>query len=185
MIYQRGDKTFTGQVRVNQDLSTEVLNVDGLVVKKELYSQLWEITIHRIRRAFEDTQGQNTFRYGETDDTGAAELLVGGESKGNSYKVATMKCVMFIAISMALSSPSTLLAAMTQERAICLTVMILFTMILKPENFKVEQIILRIITKKWGLITFLPVVLSKLKSKDRQQPKYLIFLKFSYYQLNN
>lgn len=87
VIYQRGDQTFTGQVRVNQDLSTEVLNVDDLVVKKELYSQLWEITIHRIRRAFEDTHGQNTFRYGETDDTGAVELLVGGESKGNSYKV--------------------------------------------------------------------------------------------------
>lgn len=87
VIYQRGDQIFTGQVRVNQDLSTEVLNVDNLVIKKELHSQLWEIAIHRIRRAFEDTHGQNTFTYGETDDTGAVELLVGGESKGNSYKV--------------------------------------------------------------------------------------------------
>jgi hypothetical protein len=87
VIYKRKDKIFTGQVRVNQNLSAEVLNVDELEIKKELHHQLWEIAIHRIRRVFEDTHGQNTFTYGETDDTGAVELLVGGKSEGDSYKV--------------------------------------------------------------------------------------------------
>ncbi|BBA79256.1 hypothetical protein RGRSB_0713 [cyanobacterium endosymbiont of Rhopalodia gibberula] len=87
VTYQRKDKIFTGQVRVNQNLSAEVLNVDELEIKKELHHQLWEIAIHRIRRAFEDTHGQNTFTYGGTDDTGAVKLLVGGKSEGDSYKV--------------------------------------------------------------------------------------------------
>ncbi|MGP0129359.1 MAG: DUF3386 domain-containing protein [cyanobacterium endosymbiont of Rhopalodia musculus] len=87
VTYQRKDKIFTAQVRVNQNLSAEVLNVDDIEIKKELYHQLWEIAIHRIRRAFEDTHRQNTFTYGETDNTGAVELLVGGKSEGDSYKV--------------------------------------------------------------------------------------------------
>ncbi|XTZ19755.1 MAG: DUF3386 domain-containing protein [cyanobacterium endosymbiont of Rhopalodia fuxianensis] len=87
VIYQRKDKIFTGKVRVNQNLSAEVLNVDELEIKKELHHQLWEIAIHRIRRAFEDIHGQNTFTYEGIDDTGAVELLVGGKSEGDSYKV--------------------------------------------------------------------------------------------------
>jgi hypothetical protein len=87
VIYQGKNKIFTGQVRVNQNLSAEVLNVDELEIKKELHHQLWEIAIHRIRRSFEDTHGQNTFTYGETDHTGAVELFVGGKSEGDRYKV--------------------------------------------------------------------------------------------------
>ena len=87
VTYKRKDQIFTAQVRVNQNLSAEVLNVDDLEIKKELHHQLWEIAIHRIRRAFEETHGQNTFTHGETDHTGAVELLVGGKSKGDSYKV--------------------------------------------------------------------------------------------------
>ncbi|WP_267382997.1 DUF3386 domain-containing protein [Cyanobacterium sp. uoEpiScrs1] len=87
VTYQRKDQIFTGQVRVNQNLSAEVLNVDDHEIKKELHYQLWEIAIHRIRRDFEDTHGQNIFTYGKMDDTGAVELLVSGKSKGDSYKV--------------------------------------------------------------------------------------------------
>ncbi len=87
VTYKRGDEILTGQVRVNQDLSAEVFNIDDPDLKKEIHSQLWEIAIHRVRRAFEDTHGQNTFSYGKTDDTGAVELLLGGKSEGDSYKV--------------------------------------------------------------------------------------------------
>ncbi|ACK68349.1 conserved hypothetical protein [Rippkaea orientalis PCC 8801] len=87
ITYNRGDQVFTGEVQVNQDLSAEVFNIDDPDVKKEIHGQLWEIAIHRIRRSFEDTHGQNTFRYGKTDETGAIEILLGGKSEGDSYKL--------------------------------------------------------------------------------------------------
>ncbi|HAC63564.1 MAG TPA: hypothetical protein DCF68_08480 [Cyanothece sp. UBA12306] len=87
ITYQRGDQVFTGQVKINQDLSAEVFNIDDPQVKKEIHGQLWEIGIHRIRRSFEDTHAENTFRYGNTDETGAVEILLGGKSEGDSYKL--------------------------------------------------------------------------------------------------
>ena len=45
------------------------------------------MTIHRVRHSFEETHGNNTFSFGEKDENGAIEILVGGASAGNSYKV--------------------------------------------------------------------------------------------------
>lgn len=56
-------------------------------LKKAIHNQLWEIGIHRIRRSFEDTHGANTFSYGDTDETGAIEIFVGGKSEGDKYKL--------------------------------------------------------------------------------------------------
>jgi Protein of unknown function (DUF3386) len=40
-----------------------------------------------VRRTFESTHGKNTFSYGETDATGAVEILMGGKSEGDRYKL--------------------------------------------------------------------------------------------------
>jgi Protein of unknown function (DUF3386) len=83
----RGEEVFTATAKVNPDLSAEVSQVSDETVKKEIQNQLWEISIHRIRRGFEETHGKNTFSLGETDDTGAVEILVGGKSSGDRYQV--------------------------------------------------------------------------------------------------
>lgn len=84
---KRGDEVFTATAKVKPDLSAEVSEVSDEAVKKEIQNQLWEIAIHRIRRSFEETHANNTFSLGETDDTGAIELLVGGKASGDRYKV--------------------------------------------------------------------------------------------------
>lgn len=84
---KRGDEVFTAKAKVNPDLSAEVSGIDDEAVKKAMQNQLWEIAIHRIRREFEDTHGKNTFSFGETDEKGAVELLVGGKADGDRYKV--------------------------------------------------------------------------------------------------
>jgi Protein of unknown function (DUF3386) len=88
------DVTFThdgqvvkGSVRVNPDTTAEVFGVEDEAAKKMIHGQLWETAIHRVRRSFEDTHSKNTFSYGETDETGAVELLMGGKSEGDRYKV--------------------------------------------------------------------------------------------------
>lgn len=84
---QQGDEVYTGTVRINPDLSTEVTGVDDENAKKDILNQLWEITIHRVRRTFEESHGKNTFEFGETDETGAVEILVSGKAMGDRYKV--------------------------------------------------------------------------------------------------
>lgn len=78
---------FKGQVRVNPNLTAEVLGVEDEAAKKMIHGQLWETAIHRVRRTFEETHGQNTFTYGNTDADGAVEILMGGKAEGDRYKV--------------------------------------------------------------------------------------------------
>jgi hypothetical protein len=87
VAFKRGDKLFTGTVRVNPDFSTEVFDIADEEAHKEIKNQLWEIAIHRVRRTFEETHAKNIFRYGETDDTGSVEILMGGKAEGDRYQL--------------------------------------------------------------------------------------------------
>jgi Protein of unknown function (DUF3386) len=87
VTYQEGDQVFTGNVVVKQNLSTEVTGIDNEDVRNSILGQLREIAIHRVRRTFAETHGKNTFSFGDTDATGAIEILMGGKSVGDRYKL--------------------------------------------------------------------------------------------------
>lgn len=87
VTFKQDDQVVTGKVRVNPDMKAEVFDVEDEDAKKAIHSQLWETAIHRVRRSFEDTHGNNTFSFGDTDETGAVELLMGGKAEGDRYKV--------------------------------------------------------------------------------------------------
>jgi Protein of unknown function (DUF3386) len=87
VTYTQDGQVFTGQARVSRDMKAEVLDVADEEAQKAIHGQLWEISIHRVRRSFEETHSKNTFTYGETDSSGAVELLMGGKSEGDRYKV--------------------------------------------------------------------------------------------------
>ncbi|HEY9625063.1 MAG TPA: DUF3386 domain-containing protein [Crinalium sp.] len=84
---REGDQTYTGKIQVSQNLSAEVLDVEDEQAKQAILGQIREIAIHRIRRTFDETHGKNTFSFGDTDETGAVEIIVGGKSSGDRYKV--------------------------------------------------------------------------------------------------
>ncbi|MEA5513043.1 DUF3386 domain-containing protein [Nodularia sp. UHCC 0506] len=87
ITYKYDDKVFTGKVVIDANLKAEVLDVEDEAAKKAIHGQAWEIAIHRVRRSFEDTHSANQFSYGDTDETGAIEILVGGKGEGDKYKV--------------------------------------------------------------------------------------------------
>jgi hypothetical protein len=77
-------------VRITPDQpmpKSEVLNVADEQAKKEIAEQAWEISVHRVRRTFEQTHGQNVFKLGDTDKSGAVEIFVEGKAMGDRYKV--------------------------------------------------------------------------------------------------
>lgn len=87
VTFKHDDQVFTGKISVNSNLKAEVFDVDDEHAKQAIHGQVWEIAIHRIRRSFKETHGANTFSYGNTDETGAVEIFIGGKSEGDGYKV--------------------------------------------------------------------------------------------------
>lgn len=87
VLLKEGNETRTAQVQINADLKFEVLNLADEAAQRTINGQLWEMTIHRVRRSFAETHGDNTFELGKTDETGATEILVGGAAMGNRYRV--------------------------------------------------------------------------------------------------
>ena len=87
ITYKSDDQIVQGKVRLDANIKAEVLEVSDEAAKKAIHGQLWEIGVHRIRRTFEQTHGENTFSYGETDNTGAVEIIMGGKATGDKYQV--------------------------------------------------------------------------------------------------
>lgn len=87
VTYNRDGEKFSGQVRIGADLKGEVTGINDEAAKKAIEGQVWEISIHRIRRGFEQTHGENTFSYGKTEADGSIEILMGGKAEGDRYKL--------------------------------------------------------------------------------------------------
>ena len=80
------DQRVEGTFVVGSDLKAQVEGVADEAVHKAIASQLWEVAIHRVRRSFEQTHGENTFTAGDTDAVGT-EVIVGGKNSGDRYRI--------------------------------------------------------------------------------------------------
>jgi len=85
-VWQQGERRVEGRFRVGADLKASVEGIDDEAVHKAVASQLWEVAIHRVRRPFEQTHGENTFTAGDTDAVGT-EVIVGGKGQGDRYRI--------------------------------------------------------------------------------------------------
>ncbi len=85
-LWSKGENEVEGTFTISSDLNVTVAGIDNLEIQKSIQSQLWEVTIHRVRRSFDQVHSQNTFTVGTTDDVGI-EVLVGGKNAGDRYKI--------------------------------------------------------------------------------------------------
>ena len=85
-IWEQGDQRVEGSFQVGADLKAQVEGIEDEAVHKAVASQLWEVAIHRVRRSFEQTHGENTFTAGDTDAVGT-EVIVGGKNAGDRYRI--------------------------------------------------------------------------------------------------
>lgn len=105
--------TRTGKAKIKDDLSVEVIMNDQkltarttrtpngeektITVDEEqewLTNQLKDVVTHRKRKSFEEAHGKSEFNLGDTDETGAVEILVTGDSMGSNYKVRDRQVAM-------------------------------------------------------------------------------------------
>jgi len=80
------DRRVEGRFVVGADLKATVEGITDEAIHKAVASQLWEVAIHRVRRSFEQTHGENTFTAGDTDAVGT-EVIVGGKNTGDRYRI--------------------------------------------------------------------------------------------------
>jgi hypothetical protein len=85
-VWEQGERVVEGSFVVGADLKASVDGIDDEDVRKAVASQLWEVAIHRVRRPFEQTHGENTFTAGNTDAVGT-EVIVGGKNSGDLYRI--------------------------------------------------------------------------------------------------
>ena len=76
----------SGDFQISDQFQTYIQGCANNEINDLVTSQLWEVAIHRVRRAFLDVHGKNTFIYGEIDELGT-EVLVGGKNEGDKYKI--------------------------------------------------------------------------------------------------
>ena len=81
-IWQQGDQRVEGKFEIGADLKAKVEGIENEEILKAVNSQLWEVAIHRVRRSFEQTHGENTFTAGDTNEVGT-EVLIGGKGAGD------------------------------------------------------------------------------------------------------
>jgi hypothetical protein len=96
----------TGKACINPDLSVEVSMDQPEMIDRTtrtpsgeektvsvdegqewLNNQLRDVVTHRKRKTFEEAHGKSAFNLGATDESGAVEILVTGDSMGSNYKV--------------------------------------------------------------------------------------------------
>jgi hypothetical protein len=85
-LWEQEGRVVEGRFTLGADLKATVEGIDDPEVHKAVASQLWEVAIHRVRRAFEQTHGENTFTAGDTDAVGT-EVIVGGKNSGDRYRI--------------------------------------------------------------------------------------------------
>ncbi len=89
IVMKKGDLTATGKIKINRELQYEITGVEDKQCLQAIKNQLWEIVIHRVNHGFEKTHGENTFSFGESNDSDSTTtILVDGKGKGNMYKVS-------------------------------------------------------------------------------------------------
>jgi hypothetical protein len=87
VTFTHNGETYTGQATISADFKPAVTGIADEAAQKIVHGQLFEISIHRVRRGFEETHGNNTFSYGETLADGSVEILMGGKSEGDRYQI--------------------------------------------------------------------------------------------------
>ena len=84
---KQGSEIYNGQICIKSDFSVEVTGIPDEEVQQSVYTQLRDVVTHRKRSSFEKSHGKNSFSFGNSDETGAVEILVKGDAMGSNYKV--------------------------------------------------------------------------------------------------
>ena len=85
-IFSVNSDTYEGTFILGKDFKPEIQNIDDQEIVKSISSQLFEVSIHRVKREFEDIHSKNNFNLIKDSERGI-EMIVSGKSEGDKYSV--------------------------------------------------------------------------------------------------
>jgi len=80
------NNTYKGDFFLGKDFKPEIQNIDDQKVVKSISSQLFEVSIHRVKRKFDEIHSKNIFNLINNSESGI-EMIVSGKSEGDKYRV--------------------------------------------------------------------------------------------------
>ena len=78
--------TYKGSFVLGKDFKPEIDNIDDQKIVKSISSQLFEVSIHRVKREFKEIHSKNNFNLIKDSESGI-EMIVSGKSEGDKYRV--------------------------------------------------------------------------------------------------
>ena len=77
---------FKGDFVLGKNFQPKIKQIEDEKITKIIASQLFEVSIHRIKRKFEDIHSENKFNLIERSDKGI-KMIVSGKNDGDKYRV--------------------------------------------------------------------------------------------------
>ena len=85
-IFSLNSDTYKGNFVLVKESKPEIHNIDDQKIVKSISSQLFEVSIHRVKREFEEIHSKNNFNLIKDSQSGI-EMIVSGKSEGDKYSV--------------------------------------------------------------------------------------------------
>jgi len=85
-IFSVKNNTYKGNFVLGKDFKPEIQNIDDKKIVKSISSQLFEVSIHRVKREFEEIHSKNNFNLIKDSESGI-EMIVSGKNEGDKYRV--------------------------------------------------------------------------------------------------
>lgn len=85
-IFSVNSDTYKGNFVLGKDFKPEIHNIDDQKIVKSISSQLFEVSIHRVKKEFKEIHSKNNFNLIKDSESGI-EMMVSGKSEGDKYRV--------------------------------------------------------------------------------------------------
>ena len=85
-IFSVNSDSYKGDFVLGNDFKPVIQNIDDQEIVKSISSQLFEVSIHRVKREFEEIHSKNNFNFIKDSESGI-EMIVFGKSEGDKYRV--------------------------------------------------------------------------------------------------
>ena len=85
-IFSKNNDIHEGKFVLRKNFKTEIQDIFDQEIVKSISSQLFEVSIHRVKRKFTEIHSKNNFTLIKDSDSGV-EIIVSGKCEGDKYRV--------------------------------------------------------------------------------------------------
>ena len=85
-IFLKNNSIYEGKFKIGKDFKPHIQNIEDEKIVKSIASQLFEVSIHRVKREFQSVHSENDFNFLKSSESGI-EISVSGKNDGDKYRV--------------------------------------------------------------------------------------------------